>query len=320
MAISAKKFRNDLKKNGVFYTDKALAEEIRALLPTEVPEVYDPTCGDGALLSVFPDDTKKYGQDILSEQVEDAEKRIKNFTGVVGDTLLNPAFANKKFQYIVANPPFSIKWEPEKLKNDPRFSCAPVLPPQSKADYAFILHILYYLEDSGMAAVLNFPGILYRGQREGKIREWIVRNNWVEKIIHIPGGHFEDTNIATALVVFKKLRATTDVEFVDTENNISRLVPFDEIEKNDFNLSVSAYVQPKMGKEDVEPERVQAEARKLFIERLKNELDIDYTVCRLESKDCKKTVFSFVRFLGQIQEVINHYLERLEALKDGDLE
>lgn len=116
--------------------------------------------------------------------------------------------------------------------------------------------------------------------------------------------------------MFKKLRATTDVEFVDTENNISRLVPFDEIEKNDFNLSVSAYVQPKMGKEDVEPERVQAEARKIFIERLKNELDIDYTVCRLESKDCKKTVFSFVRFLGQIQEVINHYLERLEALKD----
>ena len=108
MAISAKKFRNDLKKNGVFYTDKALAEEIRALLPAEVTEVYDPTCGDGALLSVFPDDTKKYGQDILPEQVEDAEKRIKNFTGVVGDTLLNPAFANKKFQYIVLNPPFSI--------------------------------------------------------------------------------------------------------------------------------------------------------------------------------------------------------------------
>ena len=313
MAISAKKFRSDLKKSGVFYTDQALAATIRALLPADVPEVYDPTCGDGALLSVFPDDTKKYGQDILPEQVEDAERRIKNFTGVVGDTLLNPAFANKKFQYIVANPPFSIKWEPDKLKDDPRFSCAPVLPPQSKADYAFILHILYYLEDGGIAAVLNFPGILYRGQREGRLREWIIRNNWVEKVIHIPGGHFEDTNIATALVVFKKGRETTDIEFVDTENNISRLVPFDEIEKNNFNLSVSSYVQPEVAREIVDPEQLQMDARDKFIERLKNELDFDYTVCQLENESGnKKAVFRFMRFLEQIQGVIDHYLEAID--------
>ena len=308
MAISAKKFRNDLKKSGVFYTDKALAETIRALLPAEVPEVYDPTCGDGALLSVFPDSTKKYGQDILPEQVEDAERRIKNFTGIVGDTLLHPAFENKKFQCIVANPPFSIKWEPEKLKDDPRFSCAPVLPPPSKADYAFILHILYYLADDGVAAVLNFPGSLYRGQREGRIREWIVRNNWVEKVIHIPGGHFEDTNIATALVVFKKGRETTDIEFIDTEHNISRCVTFDEIEKNEFNLSVSSYVQPEVAKETIDPERLQMEARGIFLEKLKKELDFDYTVCQLENEGGnKKAAFSFMRFLEQIQEVINHY-------------
>lgn len=125
MAISAKKFRNDLKKNGVFYTDKALAEEIRALLPTEVPEVYDPTCGDGALLSVFPDDTKKYGQDILSEQVEDAEKRIKNFTGVVGDTLLNPAFAKKKIPVYCCEPSVLYQVGTGKTKERPKvFLCS----------------------------------------------------------------------------------------------------------------------------------------------------------------------------------------------------
>lgn len=311
MAISAKKFRNDLKRSGVFYTDKALAEEIRALLPADVMEVYDPACGDGALLGIFHENVKKYGQDILPEQVAEAKQSIKNFQGVVGDTLLEPAFANRRFQYIVANPPFSIKWEAERLKDDPRFSCAPVLPPQSKADYAFILHILYYLADGGTAAVLNFPGILYRGQREGKIREWIVRNNWIEKVIHIPGGHFEDTNIATALVVFKKGKVTTDIEFVDSENNISRIVPFDEIERNDFNLSVSVYVQQETEKEEIDPEKLQTDARAVFIAKLKKELDFDFMVCQIEVEAGNgKACFDFINFLEQIQQVVNDYLAR----------
>lgn len=311
MAISAKKFRNELKKSGVFYTDKALAEEIKALLPEDISEVYDPTCGDGALFGVFHDNVKKYGQDILKEQVEEAERSIKNFQGVVGDTLLNPAFRDKRFQYIVANPPFSTKWEPERLKNDPRFSCVPVLPPQSKADYAFILHILYYLADGGVAAVLNFPGILYRGQREGKIREWIVRNNWIEKVIHIPGGHFEDTNIATALVVFKKGKDTTDIEFIDTENNISRIVPFEEVEKNDFNLSVSSYVSPEIEKEEIDPAQLQTDARAVFVAKLKKELDFDFMVCQIESETGNgNACFDFINFLKQIQQIINYYLER----------
>lgn len=311
MAISLKRFRNKLKQNGVFYTDKALAKEIKANLVDGVAEVYDPTCGDGALLSVFPDEVKKYGQDILPEQVQEARQSIKNFCGVIGDTLLNPAFTDKKFQYIVANPPFSIKWESERLKDDPRFSCAPVLPPQSKADYAFILHILYYLADGGTAAVLNFPGILYRGQREGKIREWIVRNNWIEKVIHIPGGHFEDTNIATALVVFKKGKVTTDIEFVDSENNISRIVPFDEIEKNDFNLSVSSYICPEIEKEEMNPMQLQTDAREDFLAKLKKELDFDFMVCQIESETRNENAcFDFINFLKQIQQVINYYLER----------
>lgn len=110
--------------------------------------------GDGALLSVFDDNVIKYGQDINYEQVEVAKQRLTNANIVAGDTLNEPAFRNKKFDYIVANPPFSVKWEPFK---DERFEKAPALAPKSKADYAFILHILHYLSNTGKAVILEFP-------------------------------------------------------------------------------------------------------------------------------------------------------------------
>lgn len=314
MAISAKKFRDELKKNGIFYTDEKLAKEMRALFPDDVDEVYDPTCGDGALLKVFPETAVKYGQDILSEQVESARKEMKNFHGVVGDTLKIPAFSGKKFKYIIANPPFSVRWTPDELVDDVRFSCAPVLPPQSKADYAFILHILSYLHEDGMAAVLNFPGILYRGQREGKIREWIVRNNWVEKVIHIPGGYFEDTKIATALVVFRKNKATTDIVFEDREAGLSCTATMDEIEANDFSLSVSNYVQPPQTHKEVNPTELQKNARKVFIEKLKRDLDFDFTVCQIENNDDND--FSFMEYLDAIEMVVKSYKDKVSRKRD----
>ena len=140
-----KSIRQDFKQKGIFYTQRELAEYIKNLLPEKRPDrVYDPTCGNGGLLSVFDDSVEKYGQDINSEQVEEATRRLSNFHGVAGDTLKEPAFKDMKFDYIVANPPFSIKWEPFQ---DERFN-APVLPPPSRADYAFNLHILHYLSDN----------------------------------------------------------------------------------------------------------------------------------------------------------------------------
>ena len=138
---SIKSIRQDFKNKGIFYTPEKLSKFMRNLLPAEVDEIYDPTCGAGNLLSVFGDEVKKYGQDINSEQVEFAKTRLKNFEGIAGDTLKSPAFKDKKFNYIIANYPFSIKWEPFV---DERFEKCPVLPPPSKADYAFILHILHY--------------------------------------------------------------------------------------------------------------------------------------------------------------------------------
>ena len=166
-----KSIKEEFKSKGIFYTTNELALLIKSFVDIEIDEVYDPTCGDGALLSVFDDSVKKYGQEINEHQIEVAEKRLVNFTGYCGDTLKDPAFKDKKFKCIVANPPFSIKWEPPILNGiftDDRFKFIPALPPKSKADYAFILHILHYLDSDGIAVVLNFPGILYRGNSKGK--------------------------------------------------------------------------------------------------------------------------------------------------------
>ena len=171
-------------------------------MPNNITEIYDPTCGNGGLLSVFNDNVIKYGQELLEEQLNSARDTLINFNGAVGDTLINPAFIDKKFDYIIANPPFSIKWVPN--IEDERFNIAPALAPQSKADYAFILHILYYLSEVGIAVILGFPGILYRGNSEYKIRKWLVDNNYIEKVVSVPGDKFVDTKITTIVFILNK--------------------------------------------------------------------------------------------------------------------
>lgn len=294
-----KSIRQDFKQKGIFYTQKELAEYIKSLLPVNVDRVYDPTCGNGGLLSVFDDYVEKYGQDINAEQVEEAENRLKNFHGVAGDTLKTPAFKDMKFDYIVANPPFSIKWEPFQ---DVRFN-APVLPPPSKADYAFNLHILYYLSDKGIAAVLNFPGILYRGNREGVIRQWLVEQNYIEKVIAIAGNKFADTSIATCVIVYNKSKPNTDILFIDDETGRQRNVSFEEVKENGFNLSVNSYIQSEIKKEEIDPINLDKEAREAFLSRLRKELLFEKTVCEFESE------LRFQNFLSDIQTIIDEFKE-----------
>lgn len=245
MSYSVKSIREEFKAKGVFYTDERLAKLLASYIPEDVTEIYDPTCGGGNLLAVFGDDVRKYGQEINAEQAAQCAMRLKNAEIASGDTLHNPSFMNRKFRYIVANYPFSVKWDPVGLENDPRFDGAPCLPPPSKIDYAFIMHILYMLDEGGTAATLNFPGILYRGQREGKIRAWIVEKNVIDRVELIEGGYFEDTKVATALIVFKKGRQKETVTFSDHEKGLEREVSMDEIRENDYNLSVTTYVQPE---------------------------------------------------------------------------
>ena len=183
---SIKSIRDEFKSKGVFYTPKELGERLKSLADVEYKNVYDPTCGRGYLLSVFDDDVVKYGQEIDEEALKEAETNLNNFIGEVGDTIKEDKFKDMKFDLIVANPPFSIKYEPTKeLEEDERFRDLPCLAPASKADYMFIAHCLAKLKDSGQAIMLNFPGILYRGAREYKIRKYLVDNNFIEKVIHL---------------------------------------------------------------------------------------------------------------------------------------
>lgn len=282
MDYSVKAIRKQFAEKGVFYTDLSLANMMRAILPNDVKEIYDPTCGNGQLLSVFPDDVQKYGQDIDATQVEVAASRLKNFHGASGDTLKAPAFIDKRFDAIIANPPFSIAWQPA---NDERFKDLPCLPPKSKADYAFLAHILYMMSDGGTAVVLNFPGILYRGNAEGKIRRWFIERNYIDSVIMIDGGHFADTAIATCLLVLKKHRAAQTIRF--EHNEYKRDVAIEEIANEGYDLSVSRYIEEQQPKAVYNPVELERDALNGLAARLDKELTFEETVRRLEGWSMK---------------------------------
>lgn len=299
-----KSIKEEFKAKGIFYTTNELALLIKSFVDIETDEVYDPTCGDGSLLSVFDDNVKKYGQEINDHQIKVAENRLTNFTGYCGDTLKDPAFNEKKFKCIVANPPFSIAWEQPVLNGiftDDRFMFVPSLPPKSKADYAFILHILHYLADDGIAVVLNFPGVLYRGNSEGEIRKWIVEKNFIDKVIRIPGKAFVDTAIETALVVFRKNKTTTDIEFIDTEKNKNYKATFEEVKGNDFVLSVSAFVIEEKQQIQHDPIQLQKNARNGMLKRIKADIELDKMICEMEG-------YNFNEYLISIKNLIETYL------------
>lgn len=288
---SIKSIRDEFKSKGVFYTPKELGERLKSLADVDYKNVYDPTCGRGYLLSVFGDDVVKYGQEIDKEALKEAKTNLKNFIGEVGDTIKEDKFKDMKFDLIVANPPFSIKYEPTKeLEEDERFKDLPCLAPASKADYMFIAHCLAKLKDGGQAIILNFPGILYRGAREYKIRKYLVDNNFIEKVIHIKGDTFVDTKIATCVLVLKRQKADNNVLFVDTENELEYLATYEEVIQNDYLLSVSAYAIQESEKEVIDPLDLQYKAHKNFKEKIIKELEFTRSVCEFEGLDFKRYV------------------------------
>lgn len=301
---SIKNIRQEFKDNGIFYTPPELAEKLKSYVDIDPNSVYDPTCGAGNLLRVFPDSVQKYGQELDAEQL--ALIDIPNFTGRAGDTLMDDGFSGMTFDCIVANPPFSVKWQPEELKEDIRFRDCPVMPPPSKADWAFMLHIISHLSEHGVAVVLEFPGILYRGQREGKVRRWFIENNYIDRVVNVPSNTFEDTSISTCIIVLKKNRKTTDVIFEDGERQ--ETVSVDTIAENDYSLSVSFYLPNDVEKEEIDPMVLENKARTLFLSRLRKELDFDRTVCEIEGISQKP-------FISAIKLVLREYERENRTVK-----
>lgn len=290
------------KSGGEFYTPQEVSELLTKLAivgKTSVNKVYDPACGSGSLLlksaKILGKENVRngfYGQEINLTTYNLC--RINMFLHDIGydkfniaceDTLVSPQhWDDEPFEVIVSNPPYSIKWAGDDnavLINDPRYSPAGVLAPKSKADFAFIMHSLSWLATNGTASIVCFPGILYRGGSEQKIRKYLIDNNFVDCIIQLPDNLFFGTSIATCIMVLKKSKKDNSTLFIDaskeyvkvTNNNkltddninnivdiftkredkeyVAKLVSNQEISNNDYNLSVSTYVEKEDTREKI---------------------------------------------------------------------
>lgn len=240
------------------------------------------------------------------------------FNIALGNTLLDPHFGNEKpFDAIVSNPPYSINWigsDDPTLINDERFAPAGVLAPKSKADFAFILHSLSYLSSRGRAAIVCFPGIFYRGGAEQKIRQYLVDNNFIEAIISLAPNLFYGTSIAVNILVLSKNKTDTKIQFIDasgedfykkeTNNNvlepkhidaiiaifaskedreyISKSVDNDKIAEENYNLSVSSYVEAKDTREIIDIVKLNAEIKEIVAREQVLRDEIDKIIAEIE--------------------------------------
>lgn len=304
------------KSGGEFFTPQEVSELLTRIAvygKTEVNKVYDPACGSGSLLlktaKVLGNDKVRqgfYGQEINITTYNLCRINMflhnigyDKFNIALGDTLEDPQhWDDEPFDVIVSNPPYSIKWAGEDnpvLINDPRFSVAGVLAPKSKADLAFILHSLAWLSSDGVASIVCFPGLLYRGGAEQKIRQYLVDNNYIDTIIQLPSNLFFGTSIATCIMVLKKNKKSNDILFIDaskecvkitnnnklTEENISNIVGIyadrkdneyvskvvncSEVGANDYNCSVSTYVEQEDTREVVDIEKLNVEISEIVL-------------------------------------------------------
>lgn len=302
------------KSGGEFFTPADVSELLTRLGTvgkTTINKVYDPACGSGSLLLKAEKILGKeavlngfYGQEInittynlcrINMFLHDID--FDKFDIACDDTLTNPQhWDDEPFELIVSNPPYSIKWagnDNPLLINDPRFAPAGVLAPKSKADLAFIMHSLSWLAPNGTAAIVCFPGIMYRGGAEQKIRKYLIDSNFIDCIIQLPSNLFFGTSIATCILVLKRGKADSKTLFINatdecikvTNNNkltsenidnivseyvsrkdkdyFARLVPYEEIRENDYNLSVSTYVEAKDTREVIDIVALNAEIEKI---------------------------------------------------------
>lgn len=322
------------KSGGEFYTPQEVSEllaRITVVGKTEVNKVYDPACGSGSLLlkfaKVLPDGVRQgyFGQEInlttynlcrINMFLHDVN--YEQFDIAHGDTLTDPMhWDDEPFEAIVSNPPYSIKWDGDAnplLINDPRFAPAGVLAPKSKADLAFTLHILSWLAVNGTAAIVEFPGVLYRGGAEAKIRKYLIDNNYVDAVIQLPPDLFFGTSIATCIIVLKKSKRDNATLFIDASaeftrsgnknklttvhqqkvldaftnresvEHFSRLVENDEIAANGYNIAVSSYVEQKDEREAVDITALNAKIAGIVARQTELRTQIDAIVADLEGE------------------------------------
>ncbi len=324
------------KSGGEFFTPQEVGELLAKIVimdKTSVNKVYDPACGSGGLLLKFAKILGKenvregfFGQEINLTTYNLARINMflhninyNNFSIERGDTLIHPAHWNDEpFDAIVSNPPYSIKWAGKSnplLINDERFAPAGVLAPESKADLAFTMHMLSWLSPKGTAAIVEFPGVLYRGGAEQKIRKYMIDNNFVDTVIQLPSDLFFGTSIATCILVLKKNKLDNNILFVDASNefirntnknklsdkninniisllkdrksveNKSYLATYEEIKDNDYNISVNSYLRANTEDKKIDINEVNRKLAEIVprqqqireeLEEIIKELEVDY--------------------------------------------
>lgn len=322
------------KSGGEYYTPQEVSELLTQLTvvgKTEVNKVYDPACGSGSLLLKFVKILGKenvrngfYGQEINLTTYNLArinmflhDVNFSDFNIAHGDTLIEPAhWDDEPFEAIVSNPPYSTHWEGKDnplLINDERYAPAGVLAPKSKADLAFTMHILSWLSVNGTAAIVEFPGVLYRGGAEQKIRKYLIDNNYVDAVIQLPSDLFFGTTIATCIIVLKKSKEDSSVLFIDASKEFERsgnknrlttdnqnrvlelfanresvdyeaaLVSNEAIGENSYNIAVSSYVQQEDTREQIDITKLNAEIADIVARQKELRTSIDAIVADLES-------------------------------------
>ena len=324
------------KSGGEFFTPQEVSEllaRITVVGKTEVNKVYDPACGSGSLLLKF---AKVLGKDNVRQGFFGQEVNLttynlcrinmflhdinfEKFDIAHGDTLIEPAhWDDEPFEAIVSNPPYSTKWEGDAnplLISDPRYSPAGVLAPKSKADLAFTMHMLSWLAVNGTAAIVEFPGVLYRSGAEQKIRKYLTDNNYVDAVIQLPPDLFFGTTIATCVIVLKKSKSDNKTLFIDASaqfvrggnknkltaaqqqtildafiaradiDHFARLVDNAEIAENDYNLAVSSYVEEEDFSIAVDIVELNAEIARIVARQSELRSAIDEIVADLERSD-----------------------------------
>lgn len=321
------------KSGGEYYTPQEVSELLARITvagKTEVNKVYDPACGSGALLLKFAKvlgpgkvRTGFYGQESNITTFNLARINMflhdvpyEKFDIAHGDTLIDPAhWDDEPFEAIVSNPPYSQAWEGDAsvtLINDERYAPAGVLAPKSKSDLAFVMHVLHWLAVDGTAAIVEYPGVLYRGGAEQKIREYLVGNNFVEAVIQLPPDLFFGTTTATCIIVLKKSKPTSDIVFMEAGREFVRqgnknklapenqqrildalvarqdaehfvkIVPNDQVLANDCKLSASAWVEGDDAREVVDIAALNAEVAEIVSRQSELRIKLDTIVAELE--------------------------------------
>ncbi len=321
------------KSGGEFFTPQEVSELLTRIAigdKTEINKIYDPACGSGSLLlkaaRILGRDKIRqgfFGQEInlttynlcrINMFLHDIN--YNKFDIALGDTLTKPAhWDDEPFEAIVSNPPYSIHWagdDDATLVDDPRFSPAGVLAPKSKADLAFIMHSLAWLATDGTAAIVCFPGIMYRGGAEKKIRKYLIDNNYIDCIIQLPANLFYGTSIATCIMVLKKSKRDNQVLFIDgskecikvTNSNkltaeniqhiydvwkqrknqtyVAQLVKAEKIEEEDYNLSVSTYVEQEDTREKIDIKVLNQQIKEIVAKEQVLREEIDRIIADIE--------------------------------------